>query len=78
MPLYEYACLECNERYEDLRSASRADAVVPCTSCGSTRVKRLLSVFATVGGATASSDDSPYSAPRSGGCGCGGNCACRN
>ena len=72
MPLYEYACLACEERYEELRPASRADAVLPCTKCGSTRVKRLLSVFATPRG------HSEENGLGGGGCGCGGQCTCHN
>ncbi len=79
MPLFEYACLDCDERFEELRPAGRADAAVPCTSCGGNRVKRLLSVFATIskGGLSTSAGDA-YAAPRSGGCACGGNCSCNN
>jgi putative FmdB family regulatory protein len=75
MPLYEYACLDCNERFEELRAASRADALVPCTTCGSSRVKRLLSVFAT---RSAGAAGATMVASGGGGCACGGNCACRN
>ncbi|HEY8742902.1 MAG TPA: zinc ribbon domain-containing protein [Chloroflexota bacterium] len=76
MPLYEYACLDCNDRFEDLRAASRADAAVPCTTCGSSRVKRLLSVFATRSYGTEGS--TMVASAGGGGCACGGNCACRN
>lgn len=72
MPLYEYACLECDERYEELRPASRADMMIPCTRCGSTRVKRLLSVFAAPRG------HSERSEPGNNGCACGGQCSCHN
>ncbi|MCL4543969.1 MAG: zinc ribbon domain-containing protein [Chloroflexi bacterium] len=72
MPLYEYVCLECNERYEELRPASKADTVIPCTTCGSARVKRLLSVFAAPRGAAVEVGSS------TGGCACGGHCSCHN
>jgi putative FmdB family regulatory protein len=75
MPLYEYACLDCNERFEELRAASRADAPVPCTTCGGSRVKRLLSVFST---RSAGAGDTMVASGGGGGCACGGNCACRN
>ncbi|HEY8745770.1 MAG TPA: zinc ribbon domain-containing protein [Chloroflexota bacterium] len=77
MPLYEYACLDCNDRFEDLRAATRADAAVPCTTCGSSRVKRLLSVFATRSYGT-EGGTMVASGGGGGGCACGGNCACRN
>lgn len=75
MPLYEYACLDCNDRFEDLRAASRADAAIPCTTCGGSRVKRLLSVFATRSNGT---EGGTMAVSGGGGCACGGNCACRN
>ncbi|MGI8915991.1 MAG: FmdB family zinc ribbon protein [Chloroflexota bacterium] len=75
MPLYEYACLDCNERFEELRATARADSPAPCTTCGSGRVKRLLSVFAT---RSADAMGNTMVASGGGGCGCGGNCACRN
>jgi putative FmdB family regulatory protein len=45
MPIYEYRCVECEERYEELVRVA-ADPP-PCPSCGSPEVVRLLSVFAT-------------------------------
>ena len=74
MPLYEYACLDCNERFEELRSAAKADAAIPCNVCGSPRVKRLLSVVAR----PVSRSDSGAAVATGGGCACGGNCSCRN
>lgn len=44
MPLYEYCCQECGKKFEILRSFSQADAQTQCESCGSSEVKRLMSV----------------------------------
>jgi len=75
MPLFEYACLECGNRFEILRGANRADDVTICEQCHGARVKRLLSVFAAPrGGETMSEAPMTYS----GGCACGGACSCRN
>jgi putative FmdB family regulatory protein len=46
MPIYEYRCKACGERFEELVSAS-AKKAPPCTSCGATGAKRLYSTFAT-------------------------------
>jgi len=46
MPIYEYRCAACDDRFEELVSAS-AKSVPPCPSCGATGAKRLFSMFAT-------------------------------
>lgn len=53
MPLYEYACRECDREFEALVRASDTPA---CPSCHSQDLQRKLSVFAarTQGGGTAS------------------------
>jgi len=64
MPIFEYQCRKCGAKFEKL--VSSADANATCKECGSTRVEKLLSVFAVVG--------SPRStaAPEPGPCGaCG-------
>lgn len=76
MPLYEYACLDCNDRFEELRPAAKADATVPCSTCGSSRVKRLLSVFATRPSSSGAAPTAVMSG--GGGCACGGHCSCHN
>lgn len=47
MPIYEYQCEKCRKRTSVLtmRVSRRVDAV--CKHCGSTRMRRLLSRFAT-------------------------------
>jgi len=43
VPIYDYACVACEERFDDL---SRFDAPSPaCPSCGSAETERLLSTF---------------------------------
>jgi putative FmdB family regulatory protein len=46
MPIYEYRCSACKERFEELVSASAATAP-PCPACGAGGAKRLFSTFAT-------------------------------
>ncbi|GHO53790.1 FmdB family zinc ribbon protein [Ktedonobacter robiniae] len=45
MPLYEYYCPDCKNKFELLVSYKHADDVV-CMKCHSEKVRRLLSVFA--------------------------------
>ena len=76
MPIYEYRCRGCDERFEEL--VRNADVVVPCPSCGGREAERLLSVFAGVGGGSAAGtapDPSRVLAQRPAG-GCGPGCGC--
>jgi putative FmdB family regulatory protein len=71
VPIYEYACMECESHFDELvRSAEQA---VTCPECGAANVLKQLSTFAVHGTAKAQ----VASAPRSsgGGC-CGGSCGC--
>jgi putative FmdB family regulatory protein len=76
MPIYEYRCASCSERFEEL--VRRPEDAVACPECGAAEVERLLSVFAGVGGgkSTPAPDYSrlrPARVPAGGGC-CGGAC----
>jgi putative FmdB family regulatory protein len=67
MPIYEYACMECESHFEEL--VRNAEQAVACPECGAAKVLRQLSSFAVAG---------VSSQPRfgsSGGC-CGGSCGC--
>lgn len=48
MPIYEYACNQCEHAFETL---VRASSVPSCPRCHSTALTKQLSVFATAGGA---------------------------
>ncbi len=57
MPIFEYACDECGETFEKLiRSFSARAEKIVCPACGSTRVNKKLSTFAskTSGGSSSS------------------------
>jgi putative FmdB family regulatory protein len=60
MPIYEFECTECQERFEQLMTGDLENAV--CVKCGSTRTRRLLSQVAPAGrqprGAAVRSDES--------------------
>ncbi len=70
MPIYEYACMECEEHFEEL--VRRDDQVVTCPSCGAAKVLKQLSSFAVAGARAAPS----FSGPSGGGGCCGGSCGC--
>jgi putative FmdB family regulatory protein len=73
MPIYEYACMECESHFDELvRSSEQA---VTCPECGAANVLKQLSTFAVHGGSSAKSSVAAP-APRSGGGCCGGSCGC--
>jgi putative FmdB family regulatory protein len=74
MPIYEYRCESCTERFEEL--VRRPGETVVCPQCGGTEAERLLSVFAAVGsgGSSLAPDTSTLPRPRSAGGCCGGAC----
>ncbi len=74
MPLYEYACGSCLQRFERLVRAAGREEVV-CSKCGSANVRKAVSTFAAIG-----SGGSELGMASGGGGGCcgggGGGCAC--
>ena len=48
MPIYEYSCMKCGDRFEKLQKDSTHQPI-DCPSCGSTVVKRELSTFSSAG-----------------------------
>jgi putative FmdB family regulatory protein len=61
MPLYEYVCRQCGERFEKLVRASDAQTVA-CPRCESASVTRAFSTFAT-GNTTERGSTSPNCGP---------------
>jgi putative FmdB family regulatory protein len=45
MPIYEYICLDCKQRFEVLRPMKDADEPILCAACQGEHTSRLLSVF---------------------------------
>jgi putative FmdB family regulatory protein len=74
MPIYEYRCEECHERFELRRSFSESDAPAGCPACHAQHTRRLLSNFVAM---SSSSGGTSTAVAGGGGCsGCaGGNCA---
>jgi putative FmdB family regulatory protein len=46
MPIYEFACKRCGERFEEL-VAAREEAELSCPRCGGGDLERRFSPFAT-------------------------------
>lgn len=68
MPLYEYRCLDCEQRFERLVRSAASTEGVECPSCGSTTVHRLPSTFAARFGGFGGAG---LEAPSSAGASCG-------
>lgn len=66
MPIYEYYCPECKEKFEKLCRFSQADEAAACPKCKHTS-KRVISKFASF-----SKDSSGMTAPIAGS---GGGCS---
>lgn len=73
MPLYEYACPACHQRFEQLTPHAQADRV-RCTACGQPATRQLSAFGVKGGGQAASSAAAPAMAGRSGGHACGAGC----
>jgi putative FmdB family regulatory protein len=71
VPIYEYACMECESHFDELVRSS--DQAVICPECGAANVLKQLSSFAVHG----ASSKPVFSGPSGGGGGCcGGSCGC--
>lgn len=57
MPIYEYRCKVCDERFSLLQPVGADKTNVHCSTCESTEVERLLSTFAS--GASSSKSACP-------------------
>jgi putative FmdB family regulatory protein len=45
MPIYEYICLDCKNRFDAIRSMKDADSPIRCDHCESDHTSRMISVF---------------------------------
>jgi putative FmdB family regulatory protein len=45
MPIYEYVCENCHQKFESLRSIKEADSPIQCLYCQSSDTHRVVSVF---------------------------------
>lgn len=49
MPIYEYVCVECGEAFSRLILSLDRPPTITCPACGSTRARKLVSLFAAHG-----------------------------
>jgi putative FmdB family regulatory protein len=59
MPIYEYICQDCGERFELMRPMKDADAPVACQGCESQHTARMMSVFFASSGGRAIATSAP-------------------
>lgn len=71
MPMYEFACQQCGQTFEELVSGDEHPA---CPQCGSAKTEKLLSCCAFSSGGASSGAESDYTPPSTSS-GCGGGCA---
>jgi putative FmdB family regulatory protein len=50
MPIYEYLCRDCSEKFEKIVFTRNGGTPVECPRCGRTSTEQLLSTFSTSGG----------------------------
>jgi putative FmdB family regulatory protein len=72
MPLYEYRCRACDQRFDARRPIAEADAPAPCP-VGHTDTVRLLAAFSATGRAAPGAGSAAGAAPAAP---CGAHCAC--
>lgn len=58
MPIYEYICQDCGERYEKFIRSSTAKVELVCPACGSQRGEKKISLFGTIGSSSSSAGSS--------------------
>ena len=55
MPIFEYVCMSCGNRFEKLQKAGAA-CEPGCPACGSAEVKKELSIFSSAGASCSTAD----------------------
>ena len=59
MPIYEYECKNCGERFQALLLAGEDDGKMACPRCGARGVKKVISLFSVGSEPTSSSGCKP-------------------
>lgn len=63
MPIYEYICQDCGEKYEKFVRSSTAKIELVCPACGSQRGEKKISMFGAIGSTGSSSAGSSFTTP---------------
>ena len=66
MPIYEYICEDCKQKFVILIRNSEEENGAVCSNCGSRKLRKIFSSFAT--------GDPEESGSTAGPCSCGGPC----
>lgn len=66
MPIYEYQCLKCSQRFELIQWAGSREMKVECPKCKDTHVQRVISMFSCAGGKGEAPSDAAGCAPKPG------------
>jgi len=74
MPIYEYVCDDCGERYERIVMSRTQN--IECPKCSSGKHTMQLSVFASPANGSKSSTGGSSIPSSGGGCCGGGGCSC--
>lgn len=73
MPLFEYKCSKCGDKFEELIMGSSGEKGLKCPKCGSSKVDKQLSVFAiSQGGGDCATETGGACGMAQSGCGPGG------
>ena len=59
MPLYEYECEKCGDRFERRRGITDSDSEIRCPKCGAKKLRRVFSIFTTGSSSVACAPSSP-------------------
>ena len=73
MPVFEYVCKCCDNKFETLVMSSQEE--INCNDCGSEDIEKQFSSFASPNDSDSISSDASDLPSGGGGC-CGGGCAC--
>ncbi len=66
MPLYEFTCADCGATFEELVSVTFDTLGVTCPECGSEKIEKLVSRFASGSGGSGGTDGGGSCGPGSG------------
>jgi putative FmdB family regulatory protein len=69
MPIYEYVCQDCGQKYEKFVRSRTAKVELICPKCGGQHAEKAFSVFGTIGKSSGLSSNSASDFSSSAACG---------
>ncbi|WP_422445171.1 FmdB family zinc ribbon protein [Thermoanaerobacterium sp. DL9XJH110] len=60
MPIYEFYCMDCGHRFEELLKISENNGKMECPRCRGTNTRKAVSAFCTGGGSSSDSSSSSH------------------